>query len=215
MFRATKQISVLLIWLFIFGSGPIFAQTVDGAREKEIRDQVERDQLARLAGWKTIVFICDPLGEEKRTGVKRQSRNICEKTVANIKAMADIAGVDVKVVDDWYGMGMITALTGALQLEAELTFSDCDVSSCALAARISAEFDYEGLVDAGDKRLFERNSSAIHPIRAPRTATVEFWSSGVMMVTGSDTEDFTTAAVSGLDSLLKQFFSAYAKANRP
>lgn len=215
MVRSTRQISVFLIWLAIFGSGPVFAQTVDDAREKEIRDQVERDQLARLAGWKKIVFICDPLEGEKRPSVKKQSRKICERTVTNVKAMADIAGLEVSVVDDWYGLGLVAGMTGALQLEAELTFSNCDASFCSLAARISAEFDYREVVDKSSKRGFERDSLAVHPIRTPRTATVELWSSGVMLVTGGDNEEFTTGAVSGLDSLLKQFFSIYAKANRP
>jgi hypothetical protein len=35
-----------------------------------------------------------------------------------------------------------------------------------------------------------------------------------MMTSGSDNNEFTTFAVSGVDGLLKSFFGAYSRANR-
>jgi hypothetical protein len=205
---------MLLASALTLSSATAYGKSIDESDDAKIAQRIESDQLARLKGWKKIVFVCDPLEGEKRSSVQKQAKKICEKTVANVKAMVDIAGLDVRVVDDWYGLGLSSGLTGGLQLQVELIFSDCDASFCAVATQLSAEFDYRELVDKRASTAFESDSSGVHPIRTPRSASVQLWSSGVMMVTGSDTDDFTTTAVSGLDSLLKKFFSAYAKANR-
>ncbi|MBM3338448.1 MAG: hypothetical protein FJY62_00445 [Betaproteobacteria bacterium] len=186
----------------------------DQPTDASIREKIEDDQIARLAGWKKLVFICDPLEGEKRLRVKRQAKAVCDKTASNVRAIAEIASVDVDIVDDWYSVGYSSAVTGAVTLAVRLSFIDCDSTLCVMASEVSAEIDYSAVVDTGGKRAFEKDSSLIHPIRSPRPATVVLWSSGIMLISGTEGDEFTTFAVSGIDSLLKRFFSVYMKANR-
>lgn len=191
-----------------------YAQATDSSLKDRVRLKIAEKEAERLRGWNKIVFVCDPLEEETRPTVKVQRKKICDQTAVNVRALAELSAIDVKVVDSWYAVGFSTALTGALNLKLRMIFSDCDTAFCAMAAELQAEFDYEDFVDGSKKQNFEDYSTLTHPIRVPRSATVEIWRSGLMMTSGSDDNEFTTFAVSGIDGLLKSFLGAYSRANR-
>jgi hypothetical protein len=215
-FCLSKQSVFVILTLLISCIAPrlTYAQRTESSLEDRVRLEIAAKEAERLRGWEKIVFICDPLEEETRPAVKRQRKKICDQTTDNVRALADLSAVDVKVVDSWYAAGFSRALSGALTLNLRMIFSDCDTSFCAMATELVAEFDYEDFVDGSEKRSFESHTTLKHPVRIPRSATVEIWRSGLMMTSGSDSNEFTTFAVSGIDSLLKRFLSAYSRANR-
>jgi len=191
-----------------------YAQPAGVSLEDRVRLEIAAKESERLRGWKKLVFICDPLEEETRSTQKQQRKKICDQTADNVRALAELSTVDIKVVDSWYEVGYSTGVTGALELKVKMIFSDCDATFCAMASELQAEFDYEDFVDGSKKRSFENTTTMKHPIRTPRSATVEIWRSGLMMTSGSDNNEFTTFAVSGIDTLLKRFLSAYSRANK-
>ncbi len=215
-FVLSRQSTFVIVAVLVICTTPniAYAQPTGSSLEDRVRLEIAAKEAMRIRGWRNIVFICDPLEEEKRPTVKRQRKNICDQTAENVRTLAELSAIDVKVVDSWYDVGFYTAVTGALELKLKMIFSDCDSAFCAMAAELVAEFDYEDLVDGSKERGFEDRATNVHPIRTPRSATVEIWRSGLMMVSGSDNNEFTTFAVSGVDGLLKSFLGAYSRANR-
>jgi len=202
--------SVFAVWQL----EAVYAAQTPTSLEDRVRLEIAAKEAERLRGWGKIVFICDPLEEERRPAVKRQRKKICDQTADNVRALAELSAIDIKVVDSWYAVGYSKALTGALELKLKMIFSECDKSFCAMATELVAEFDYEDFVDGSEKRSFESHTTSKHPVRIPRSATVEIWRSGLMMTSGGDNNEFSTFAVSGVDNLLKRFLSAYSRANR-
>jgi hypothetical protein len=215
-FVLSRQSAFVILVLLVSCTAPnvTYGQSAGSSLEDRVRLEIATKEAARLRGWRNIVFICDPLEEEKRPTVKRQRKSICDQTAENVRALAELSAIDVKVVDSWYAVGYYTAATGALELKLKMIFSDCDTAFCVMAAELVAEFDYEDVVDGSEERGFENRTTNPHPIRTPRSATVKIWRSGLMMTSGSDNNEFTTFAVSGVDGLLKSFFGAYSRANR-
>jgi hypothetical protein len=215
-FCRSKQLAYVILTLLVscIASNLSYAQPAGASLEDRVRLDIAAKESERLRGWRKLVFICDPLEEETRSTVKRQRREICDQTADNVRALAELSAIDIKVVDSWFSVGYFTGVTGALELKLKMIFSDCDIAFCAMAAELQAEFYYEDFVDGSKKRSFEDTTTMTHPIRTPRSATVEIWRSGMMMTSGSDNNEFTTFAVSGVDGLLKRFLSAYSKSNR-
>jgi hypothetical protein len=183
--------------------------------EERVRASMERDKLVRLKGWKRLIFLC---WSPERSASKAMFDRMCDRTNTNVKFLAATANTPVRIARNAIQLGELGTLEGMLRLQVEIYPAKCDGSTCFIHADVSASFPYDKAIDlSADSSSIDENdrqSRRDSPASVPRPIQAFMWGPRALHATGAPGEELTGVVASGLDSLLKEFFTDYITANR-
>ncbi len=209
-----KFLAVLLIALPLHA----FAAEEDVGTDPwpDVHAQIEKEKLQRLKGWKRIVFLCSP-PEKAKANAKEMFDRICERTNTNVKFLAAAAKLQVKIVPNGQALGFASAIRGRLRLEVDLFYVGCEATACAVHVDVSAIFPYDKAVDQAARSYptddEARRGPRDSPASIPRPINAVMWGPAHSTASGFTGEEMTSAMVSAIETILKEFFSDYLRAN--
>lgn len=199
-----RSILSLILGLFV-----LFCEVPFSIAEQQLTDK-QKEELARyeeesnrknFRGWQGIALYC-PV--ERQTNLELKA--ICEKTLKNASFLAASAKINLLKIKDASMLGFLSRIGHYLILEVDLTATS-EGPPAAVHAAIKA---YSGYSSAIEKSSVSEDKN--NPRENPHSGDLIFWEKEVIGASSGTIQDLVFGMSEEIEQILKQFFTAYLKA---